>query len=95
MTKFTFEETLVEVWRQALVENARTVELGAGQFSVKKTAKRGLRQVDSTFEGNGIRGVQQNPATKSQWATLARSESDAVSEQRMVRRKGSRWQSCF
>lgn len=30
----SFEQALVEVWRQALVENAKTVKLGAESFPV-------------------------------------------------------------
>lgn len=68
--RLSFEQTLIEVWRQALVENERTVVLGANLFPVKHTPKRGLRQVDFTFEGNEIRGLEQNPQTKSQWAQM-------------------------
>jgi hypothetical protein len=69
----SFEETLVDVWRQALVENARTVQLGAGSYDVKRTPRSKLRQVDFVFEGHTIRGLEQNPETKSHWAQLARS----------------------
>ncbi len=69
----SYEQTLVEVWRQVLVEAAEAVELGSERFPVRRTAKRGLRQVDFTFEGNDIRGLEQNPQTKSRWAQLARS----------------------
>jgi len=69
----TFEQTLIEVWLQALMENAKTVELGSERYPVRRTPKRGLRQVDFTFEGNDIRGLEQNPDTKSRWAQLARS----------------------
>lgn len=71
--KASFEETLIEVWRQALVENAEAVELGAERYAVKRTAKSRLRQVDFMFEGNEIRGLEQNLKTKSRWAQLARS----------------------
>ena len=71
--KSSFEETLTEVWRQALVENAKLVEIGANRYPVRRTPKRGLRQVDFVFNGNEIRGLEQNPATKSEWAKLARS----------------------
>src|SRR2546430_979093 len=57
----SFEQTLVEVWRQALVENANFVELGKARYPVRKTPKRGLRQVDFVFDGNEIRGLEQNP----------------------------------
>jgi len=68
-----FEQTLIEVWRQTLVENAKTVELGSERYPVRSTPKRGLRQVDFVFEGEEIRGLEQNPQTKSRWAQLARS----------------------
>ena len=73
MTKLSFEETLIEVWRQALVENAKAVVLGTDSFPVRRTAKRGLRQVDFTFDDNDVRGLEQNPDTKSRWAQMARS----------------------
>jgi hypothetical protein len=68
----SLEEVLTEVWRQALVENAKTVELGSERYPVRRTPKKGLRQVDFVFEGNEIRGLEQNPQTKSQWALMAR-----------------------
>jgi hypothetical protein len=71
--KLSLEQALIEVWRQTLVENAKTVELGTERFPVRHTPKRGLRQVDFTFDGNEIRGLEQNPQTKSAWAQMARS----------------------
>lgn len=71
--KLSFEQTLIEVWRQAIVENARSVELGTERYPARRTPKRGLRQVDFTFDGNEIRGLEQNPQTKSRWAQVARS----------------------
>lgn len=67
------EEALVAVWRQALVENKREVELDGRRFAVRRTPKRGLRQIDLTLEGEEIRGLEQNPDTQSRWAQLARS----------------------
>ena len=69
----SFEETIIEVWRQALVENTKTVKLGAESYPVRRTPKRGLRQVDFVFDGHEMRGLEQNPETKSRWAQLARS----------------------
>lgn len=69
----SFEQTLVDVWRQALVENAEVVKLGTDHYPVRKTPKRRLRQVDFVFDGNEIRGLEQNPETKSRWAQMARS----------------------
>jgi hypothetical protein len=73
MPKLSFEETLIAVWRQALVENAKAAKVGGESYPVRRTPKRGLRQVDFTFDGHEIRGVEQNPETKSRWAQLARS----------------------
>jgi hypothetical protein len=74
----SFEQTLVEVWRQALVENAKTVKIGGESYAVRRTPKRGLRQVDFVFDGNEIRGLEQNPDTKSRWAQLAPSSKKVM-----------------
>ena len=37
-----------------------------------RTSKRKLREVDFVFDGKEIRGLEQNPQTKSRWAVLAR-----------------------
>ena len=66
------EQALIVVWRQALMEDTKTVILGAESFPVRRTPNRGLRQVDFVFDGNEIRGLEQNPQTK-RWAQLARS----------------------
>jgi hypothetical protein len=69
----SFEDMLIEVWRQTLVENAKTLTLGDERFAVRRTPKSGLRQVDFTFDGEDIQGLEQNPNTKSRWAQMARS----------------------
>jgi hypothetical protein len=69
----SFEQTLVEVWWQVLVENANGVELGTARYPVRRTTKRRLRRVDFVFDGKEIRGLEQNPETKSRWAQMARS----------------------
>ena len=71
--KSPFEQTLIQVWRQTLVENTTVVELDGSRYPVRRTPKRSLRQVDFVFDGNEIRGLEQNPDTKSNWAKLARS----------------------
>jgi hypothetical protein len=68
----SFEQALTEVWRQALVENAKIVQLGEERYTVRRTSKRGLRQVDFVFDGKEIRGLEQNPETKSRWAKMVR-----------------------
>jgi hypothetical protein len=70
--KLSLDEALIEVWRQALVENGKAVKVGGESYPVRRTSKRGLRQVDFVFDGNEIRGLEQNPETKSRWAQLAR-----------------------
>ena len=69
----TFEETLLSVWQQALVEDSTVAKLGGESYSVQRTLKRNLRQVDFIFQGRELRGLEQNPETKSRWAQLARS----------------------
>lgn len=58
------EETLIDVWRQVLVENATVVELDGNRYPVRRSPRRSLRQVDFVFDGNEIRGLEQNPDTK-------------------------------
>jgi len=55
------------------VENAKTVKVGGESYSVRRTPKLGLREVDFVFDGDEIRGLEQNPETKSRWAQMARS----------------------
>jgi hypothetical protein len=71
--KSSFEEIMIDVWRQVLVENASVVELGGKSYRVLKTPNKGLRQVDFVFDGQPIRGLEQNPETKSHWAQMAAS----------------------
>jgi hypothetical protein len=67
-----FDETLIEVWRHALVDGADEVVLGNEKCKVRRTSKRSLREIDFVFAGKEIRGIEQNPATKSSWAAIAR-----------------------
>src|ERR1700680_5196781 len=69
----SMERVLLDRWRQVMVENAASVELGKERYPVRQTAKRHLREVDLEFEGSEIRGLEQNPETKSRWAQMARS----------------------
>lgn len=67
----SFEKTLIEVWRQAFAENAKVVVLGTERYPIVRTSKRKLRQVDFKFDGKDMRGLEQNPDTKSRWAAMA------------------------
>ena len=66
------DEALLTVWRQALVEEAKIIRLGEERYSVRRTAKRALAQVDFEWHGQPLRGLEQNPETKSRWAEMAR-----------------------
>jgi len=68
----SFVQTLVEIWRQALVDDAKVVVLGTERYPVRRTPKRGFRHIDFMLDGNEIRGLEQNPDTKSRWAQMAR-----------------------
>jgi hypothetical protein len=67
-----FEETLLSVWRQALIEGCKTVTLEGVQYPVRPTRRSKLREVDFRFEEQTLRGLEQNPNTNSRWAQLAR-----------------------
>jgi hypothetical protein len=66
------EEMLISVWQQALVENAKSIKLENRSFPVRRTSRSGLREVDFQFEEHKLRGLEQNPETRSRWAELAR-----------------------
>ena len=69
----TLEETLVSVWRQVLVERAGVADIDGVKYPAVRTSTNRLWQVDFNFEGHPLRGIEQNPNTKSRWAQLARS----------------------
>jgi hypothetical protein len=71
--KSDLDNALLSVWRQVLLENKKRVTLGDNSYPVQRTAKSKLAQADFDFAGQHIRGLQQNPATSSRWAELARS----------------------
>jgi hypothetical protein len=73
MSGISFEQSLINVWQQALVDNARSVALGDETYPVRKTTKNALKRIDFRFAGRNIRGLEQNQNTKSRWAALARS----------------------
>ena len=68
----SLEETLISVWRQALVEEAKAVSVDGRSFPVQRTSRSRLREVDFEFEGQTLRGLEQNSKTASRWAKLAR-----------------------
>jgi hypothetical protein len=68
----SLEETLISVWRQVLVDQAKTVILEDHTFPVRRTSRSRLREVDFQFEGHELRGLEQNPETAARWAQMAR-----------------------
>ena len=68
----SLEEVLVSVWRQALVDVEKNVKIADDTYPVRATPRGKLKQIDFRFEGRDMRGLEQNPETKSRWAALAR-----------------------
>lgn len=60
------------MWQQALVDKTRNVSVEGDTYPVRSTQKHGLKQVDFRVGGREIRRLEQNPATKSRWAAMAR-----------------------
>ena len=71
-TSSTVDDAFLSVWRQALVEQKKIVSLGDATFSVRRTDKHRLAQIDFELDGVEYRGLEQNPQTKSRWAKMAR-----------------------
>jgi hypothetical protein len=69
----SLEDALLTVYQQSLVENGKSVLLEEKSFPVRVTAKRKLKQIDFQYDGRDLRGLEQNPETKSRWAAMARS----------------------
>jgi hypothetical protein len=70
--KSAFDEVLIAVWRQTLLENAEVVEVGAKRYAVTTNKAKRLRQVAFDCDGESFIGIEQNPKTKSRWASMAR-----------------------
>jgi hypothetical protein len=68
----SLESTLIAIWQQSLIDKKKTVDLDGGSYPVRQTPKSKLKQIDFRFEARGLRGLEQNPSTKSRWAKLAR-----------------------
>ena len=68
----SLDETLISVWKQALMDGSKSVKLDDSSFPVRETSRSKLREVDFEFQGQTLRGLEQNPATGSRWAQLAR-----------------------
>jgi len=74
----SLEDVLISVWRQSLIDESASVKINDEIYPVKSTPLRGLRQVDFRFNGKNLRGLEQNPDTKSRWAAMARAGSKVM-----------------
>jgi hypothetical protein len=68
----SLETVLASVWQQSLIDKKKTVDLDGESYPVRQTSKSKLKQIDFSFEGRELRGLEQNPNTKSRWAKMAR-----------------------
>jgi hypothetical protein len=68
----TLSDVLVSVWRQALVDGQAEVKLGRRRYPVGFTKRKRLRTVSVPHRRRLFFGIEQNPDTRSRWATLAR-----------------------
>ena len=68
----TLESALLSIWQQSLVDKKKAATLDDATYSVRQTSKSKLKQIDFRFEDRELRGLEQNPNTKSRWAKLAR-----------------------
>jgi len=72
MSATSLESALVSVWQQSLIDKKEIVEIDGESYPVRQTSRSKLKQIDFSFEGRDLRGLEQNPKTKSRWAKLAR-----------------------
>jgi hypothetical protein len=66
------ESVLVSVWQQSLIDKKKLIKIDGESYPVRQTSKSKLKQIDFRFEDRDLRGLEQNPDTKSRWAKLAR-----------------------
>jgi hypothetical protein len=71
----TLGETLTLVWQQALADGQEDVELGHESSPVTVFRAKKLQSVNFRYGDLRIIGIEQNPATSSRWAALAREGS--------------------
>ena len=72
------DNALLSVWQQVLIEQLKIVKIDGSSFSVRRTSKHHLAQVDFELEGQEFRGLEQNRQIKSRWAKMARERSKVM-----------------
>ncbi len=68
----TLGETLISVGQQSLAEGKEKVGLGDKHYSVRMFRAKKLKSVEFSHGELNMIGIEQNPATNSRWAVLAR-----------------------
>ena len=68
----TLGETLISVWQQSLADGQEEVGLGKETYPVTVFRAKKLRSVEFSCGDLRIIGIEQNTATSSRWAALAR-----------------------
>jgi len=68
----TLAESMVAVWQQTFDGGRFAVELEGQRYPIWRTRTKKLRTVEFDYGGQRISGIEQNPATTSRWAELAR-----------------------
>jgi hypothetical protein len=71
-TSSALDDAFISVWRQALVEQKKIISVAGSTFSVRRTTKHRLAQIDFEADAVDFRALEQNPQTKSRWAKMAR-----------------------
>ena len=68
----TLGETLISVWQQSLADGKEEVDLAGESSRITVLRVKKLRSVEFSYGDLRIMGIEQNPATGSRWAALAR-----------------------
>jgi hypothetical protein len=89
----SLEETLISVWRQALVEESKAVTVNGMSFPVLCTSRSGLREVDFQLEDQALRGLEQTPRENFALGTTGtrRKEGHAVPKRRALHCRCRGW----
>jgi hypothetical protein len=91
--KLSFDETLIGVWRQALVDEADVVKVGSDRYPVTQSKAKRLRQVAFVFWQKHNYGDRAKPQDQIAMGCngASREESDAVYSGRPVHRGCRGW----
>ena len=68
----TLGDSMISIWRQVLAEGKASVDLDGKTYAVGSTRVKKLRIVRFDYSDFRLDAIEQNPATTSRWAALAR-----------------------